>query len=244
MGLPRSELELEFVHGCSAGTTGSKSLFYASNDDGTSSVIYPVGKTLVRSTSIHSSINLPESMLQIFHQECTAEISNVVAHPTLPLCAVSHGGDAPAIHVVDYRNRRQMMNTIQIFHLEHPCKKNCLRFDKQGQHLVVICQNKAESLLIVDWRSSACIASTPTRINCHQVQTKDVAFLPNGSSGIVQCGVNTLFFWSWSGGGSLILDRSKFISPPATRKNGGDGDGDGDGDDKYLAELGKCLPGR
>ncbi len=233
-GLPRSELELEFVHGCSAGTTGSKSLFYASNDDGTSSVIYPVGKTLVRSTSIHSSINLPESMSQMFHQECTGEISNVVEHPTLPLCAVSYGGGAPAIHIVDYRKRRQMINTIQIFHLEHPCKKNCLRFDKQGQHLVVICQNKAESLLVVDWRSSACIASTPTRINGHQVQTNDVAFLPNGA-GIVQCGVYTLFFWSWSGGGSLILDRSKFISPPATRKSGG---GDGDEKDRVHHSIG------
>ena len=198
--LPRSELELEFVQGFSARTAGTRSLFYANNDGGTS-LIYPVGRILVR--SIYNRSEGQGVSQQIFHQECTSKINNVAEHPSLPLCAVSNDSDdTPAIHIVDYRQRRQMMNTVQIFHLESPCKTNCLRFDKSGQYLVAICQDKVrtESLIIVDWKSNSCIASvSATTI---KQQTKDVAFLPDGS-GLIQCGASVLTFWSWSGGGSL-----------------------------------------
>ena len=198
--LPRSELELEFVQGFSAGTAGIRSLFYANNDGGTS-LIYPVGRILVR--NIYNRSKGQEVSQQIFHQECTSKINNVAEHPSLPLCAVSNDSDdTPAIHIVDYRQRRRMMNTVQIFHLESPCKTNCLRFDKSGQYLVAICQDKVgtESLLVIDWKSNTCIASVST--TTIKQQTKDVAFLPDGS-GLIQCGASALTFWSWSGGGSL-----------------------------------------
>ena len=161
---PSDELQLDWIHGCTIGSTRS-ALQYVGTSGRNDLVVYPAGKVLVfLNTAQHT---------QRFIHEHTDAISCVAVSPNGRWVASGQYGLTPKIVVTDATT----LKVVRVIDGFHRRSIDALAFSSDSTFLATAGGDDEHCVAVYNWRDASIAALTPTG----QGKVLDIAFAPSSS---------------------------------------------------------------